>query len=167
MRAIVVSLAGLALVACGDIASNDNSDVPKIQETSSQETELSVPLPPAPPKSLRLEDIDFTTYSEELARFTGLEIGQSRVEAIDNIRLYFAPEDGSTIMQTRQSSFERDDGAVLIFGASGIADDSVKAEEIFLILTGPENNQILQAFGSKIQCYRGENTTEWQNTVCQ
>jgi hypothetical protein len=144
MKAFVVSLTGLALVACGDVASNDNVHVPKVSEVA--------PSVPAPPKSLRLEDIDFTSYSEGMA--------------IDNIRLYFAPDEGDNIIQTPQSTFDREDGAVMIFGASGLADDSVKAEEIFLILTGPEGAQKLQAFGSKIKCHRGDNTTEWQITNC-
>ena len=69
--------------------------------------------------SLTLEDIDFNGYSKELAKFTGLAEGQSRGEAIDNIRLYFAPDEGNTIIQTSQSAFEREDGAVLLFSPRG------------------------------------------------
>lgn len=153
-------------------------DVSKIEATSAAKT-VSVPTPeaapttsskptplPPMPKSLTLEDIDFNSYSKGLAKFTGLEEGQSRGEAVDNIRLYFAPEGGSTIISTSQSTFERDDGAVLIFGASGLPDDSVKAEEIYLILSGEKGTQTLAAFGSRIKCHRGENTTEWQTALC-
>ena len=121
-------------------------------------------LKPAPSRTL--EDIDFKSYSKALAKFTGLAEGQSRGEAVDNIRLYFAPQDGRTIINTTQSKFEREDGAVLLFGASGLADDSVKAEEIYLIVQGPKGSQKLAAYGSRIKCHRGENTTEWQATPC-
>ncbi|WP_154813613.1 hypothetical protein [Hellea balneolensis] len=128
-------------------------------------TEVTPPAPPMP-KSLTLEDVDFNSYSKGLAKFTGLREGQSRGEAIDNVRLYFAPEDGNTIISTSQSTFEREDGAVLLFSAKGLPDDSVKAEEIYLIVSGAEGNQTLAAYGSRIKCHRGENTTEWTTALC-
>jgi len=131
--------------------------------SSSQPTKPSVP---PMPKALTLEDIDFNYYSKALAKWTDLKEGQSRGEAIDNVRLYFAPEDGNTIISTSQSIFEREDGAVLIFGAKGLPDDAVKAEEIYLIVSGPKGSQTLAAFGSRIKCHRGENTTEWTTTLC-
>lgn len=146
---------------------DEKSDATEIEAPSQPiASSTNVPAPPTPPKSLRLEDIDFTAYSEAMARFTGLEVGQSRIEAIDNVRLYFAPGEGADIIQTSQSIFEREDGAVMVFSAAGLPDDSVKAEEIYLITTGAEGAQTLQAFGSRIKCYRGENTTDWQTTNC-
>ena len=130
-----------------------------------QSTILATPTPPTP-KSLTVEDIDFNDYSKALAKWTGLKEGQSRGEAIDNVRLYFAPEEGNSIISTSQSTFEREDGAVLIFGAKGLPDDSVKAEEIYLILSGEKGAQTLAAYGSRIKCHRGENTTEWTTTLC-
>jgi hypothetical protein len=149
--------------------SSDRDEAKEIVSEISQPDEASIsnsPSTPTPPPSLRLEDIDFGSYSHELARFTGLSEGQSRIEAIDNVRLYFAPEEGANIINTSQSSFDRDDGSVLIFGAAGLPDDSVKAQEIYLILTGPRGDQKLAAYGMKIKCHRGANTTEWQSTVC-
>jgi hypothetical protein len=163
--AIVVGLAvGFYLTYSG--GKNDKaSEMPNEPPQTSQPV-ASTPDVPAPPKSLRLEDIDFSTYSQELARFTGLTEGQSRIEAIDNVRLYFAPEEGANIINTSQSSFDRDDGSVLIFGAAGLPDDSVKAQEIYLILTGPKPDQKLAAYGMRVKCHRGENSTNWQNTLC-
>jgi len=148
----------------------------KDDEAASEETSMSTsenesfpsstPSTPPAPKSLTLEDIDFDGYSQDLAKFTGLKEGQSRGEAVDNIRLYFAPEQGSQIISTSQSTFERDDGAVLLFSASGLPDDSVKAEEIYLIVSGEVGSQTLAAFGSRIKCHRGENTKEWQTALC-
>jgi len=133
---------------------------------SAPATSPSSPPLPAMPKSLTLEDIDFNNYSKTLAKFTGLKEGQSRGEAVDNVRLYFAPADGNTIISTSQSSFERDDGAVLLFSASGLPDDAVKAEEIYLIVSGAKGSQTLAAFGSRIKCHRGKNTTQWTTELC-
>ena len=66
---------------------------------------------------MTLEDIDFASYSEDLAKFVGLENGEDRWAAIDKMRLYFAPEDGQTILNTKTSSFDRPDGSVMIFSA--------------------------------------------------
>ena len=82
------------------------------------------------------------------------------------MRLYFAPEEGSNMIQTSQSIFERDDGSVMLYSAAGLPDDSIKAEEIYLILTGEDGAQTLQSFGLRLKCYRGENTTDWQNKPC-
>ena len=161
--ALTFSLA-MTLSACGV----KNADAPSILEgpnVMSETMPATTPIP-TPPKSLTLEDIDFNSYSKDLAKFTSLKEGQSRGEAVDNVRLYFAPENGNTIISTSQSSFEREDGAVLLFSAKGLPDDSVKAEEIYLILSGEKGAETLAAFGSRIKCYRGENTTEWTTELC-
>jgi hypothetical protein len=127
---------------------------------------MAISAVPKPSKSLTLEDIDFNSYSKALAKWTGLKEGQSRGEAVDNVRLYFAPESGNTIISTSQSTFEREDGAVLIFGASGLPADAVKAEEIYLFLSGEKGTQTLAAYGSRIKCHRGANTTDWTKELC-
>ena len=153
---------GLVLVACGA----QSGEVPAMPEAPNVMAETVTPPIPPMPKSLTLEDIDFNSYSKDLAKFTDLKEGQSRGEAVDNVRLYFAPERGNTMIKTTQSKFERDDGAVLLFGASGLPDDSVKAQEIYLIMSGEKGAQKLGAYGMRIKCYRGENTTEWQTKLC-
>ena len=168
MRVALIICAAFGLTAC-----DEDELLPfwmgKGDTKQSEMTVETIPTPSAPimPKSLTLEDIDFNGYSKALAKFTGLKEGQSRGEAVDNVRLYFAPEQGSQIISTSQSTFERDDGAVLLFSASGLAGDSVKAEEIYLIVSGEVGSQTLAAFGSRIKCHRnpnggGGNTTEWQ-----
>jgi hypothetical protein len=163
MRIILgISLAAFIAAGCSNEQAVDTAEVLQVEGVSNP----TPPIPPVPPKSLRLEDIDFTEYSESLARFTDLEVGQSRIEAIDNVRLYFAQDEGTGIIQTSQSIFERDDGAVMLFSAAGLPDDSVKAQEIFLILSGEKGSQTLGAFGMRHKCYRGENTTDWQTDLC-
>ena len=165
MRETILITTMLCLVAC-------SGEKPNLNITPTVQVPVTDPItPPTPPKPLTLEDIDFNSYSKELAKFTGLKEGQSRGEAVDNVRLYFAPEQGSQIISTSQSTFEREDGAVLLFSASGLPDDAVKAEEIYLIVSGEKGAQTLAAFGSRIKCHRnpnggGENTTEWQTALC-
>lgn len=158
----LAGMMGMILAACG----SQTVEVPLVSENPIATVEPTTPATPQMPKSLALEDIDFDSYSKALAKWTGLKEGQSRGEAIDNVRLYFAPEEGNSIISTSQSIFEREDGAVLIFGAKGLPDDSVKAEEIYLILSGEKGAQTLAAYGSRIKCHRGENTTEWTTTLC-
>ena len=151
-------MSGIFLIGCGQ----QSTEVPAVPNAESHVS----PTIPTPPKTLTLDDIDFNSFSKELAKWTGLKAGQSRGEAVDNVRLYFAPEQGSQIISTSQSTFEREDGAVLLFSASGLPDDSVKAEEIYLILSGDKGAQTLAAYGSRIKCHRGENTTNWTTKLC-
>ena len=164
MKAVYIIVAAIVLVSCGSQTSEAPS-APEVRNVVSETTSTPPAVPPMP-KSLTLDDIDFESYSKDLAKWTGLEEGQSRGEAIDNVRLYFAPKAGNTIISTSQSIFEREDGAVLIFGAKGLPDDAVKAEEIYLIVSGPKGSQTLAAFGSRIKCHRGENITEWTTDLC-
>jgi len=121
---------------------------------------------PTSPKAMTLEDIDFASYSEDLAKFIQLENGEESWAAIDKMRLYFAPEDGQTILQTKTTTFDRPDGSVMIYTVSGLRDDSVKAQELFMIFAGEKDAQILAAHGLKIKCQRGENTTQWTTELC-
>lgn len=158
MRGFVLMLA-LVLTGCGQ-----NAAAPSAPKTA--EIGVAVPTPPQPSAPQTLEDIDFSSYDTHLARFIGFERGESRIDAIDKVRLYFAPEDGSAIVKTSQQSFDRPDGSVLIFSIYELPDDSVRAQEVFLILTGPKEKQVLAEYGMKIKCYRGANTTEWQTQPC-
>ena len=144
----------LALTACGQAAvdvADKAAPVTPIAET---------------PKPLTLETIDFSSYSEDLAKFIDLETGEDKWAAIDKMRLYFAPEDGKIILKTKTSTFDRPDGAVMVYTVLGLKDDSVKAEELFMIFSGPKDAQILAAYGLKQKCHRGENTTNWQSKPC-
>jgi hypothetical protein len=145
---------------------------PEIQRELEAASRPSEPIPPATPTlpAANLEDIDFTQYSQDLARWVELEMGETRINSMDKLRLYFAPERGDDIVNLRSSTFERDDGSVILFAKTGIKKDSVKAQEIYAVFSGPGGdakfNQTLAAYGMRIKCYRGENTTEWQTDLC-
>ena len=162
MRYLASIIVAMSLTACAPAASE--STVAKSAATFVPPA--IPPLTPKTPKSLTLEDIKFDSYSEDLAKFIGLETGEQSWSAIDKMRLYFAPEDGTTILSTKTSTFDRPDGSVMVYTVSGIQDDSVKAQELFMIFSGPKNAQILAAYGLKQKCQRGDNTTQWQTKLC-
>ncbi len=167
MRLLLGITAMVTLIACSpDTPSAPEAIVEAQTAAVIEPADVAPPETPIVPEKRALEEIDFTAYSQDLAKYTGLKEGQSRIEAIDQVRLYFAPENADTILQTSSNRFEREDGSVLIYSAEGFADDAIKGEEIYLILSGPKGNQKLTAYGSRIKCWRGENTTEWQTEAC-
>ena len=121
---------------------------------------------PAPSQSRTINDIDFSQYSLSLANYTDLRVGQSRIAAIDVVRLLHAPEQGAKIVKTSSATFDMEGGSVMLLSASGLADDSVHSEEFFLIFEGEGNTQKLAEYGLRVKCARGENTAQWQKTPC-
>ena len=162
MRYLASIIVAMSLTACAPAASESTVAT----SVATFVPPAIPPLTPKTPQSLTLEDIKFDSYSEALAKFIGLETGEQSWSAIDKMRLYFAPEDGTTILSTKTSTFDRPDGSVMVYTVSGIQDDSVKAQELFMIFSGPKNAQILAAYGLKQKCQRGDNTTQWQTKLC-
>ena len=118
----------------------------------------------------KVDDIDFKAYAPSLASHIGLIEGEARLDSIDKIRLYFAPEPGTNIANLTSSTFELDDGSVMIFARHAIPDDSVSAEEVYAVFSGPGGaekfNQKLAAFGLRVKCRRGEKPEEWTTELC-
>ncbi|WP_427450710.1 hypothetical protein [Litorimonas sp. WD9-15] len=162
-------ISAIFLAACGPSQDLEAPTAPTTPVASTERAQPATPPSPTLPES-NLEDVDFSAYSTDLARFVGFELGETRLETIDKIRLYYAPETGSTIITTASQTYERDDGSVFLFSRTGLPDDSVQAEEVYAIFSGPGGadkfNQTLAAYGMRIKCYRGENTTEWQTDLC-
>ena len=140
-------------------------------DKASQPIELPV-TPPTPPQTLpagRMEDIDFNAYSQELAGAFGLEIGETRLDSIDKIRLYFSPEPGTNMVNMTSSTFERDDGSVMLFARNNIPDDAIFSEEIYAVFSGSKANkfnQKLAAYGLRQKCRRGDKANEWTTELC-
>ena len=116
--------------------------------------------------SQSVDDIDFTQYSRKLASFTDLRQGQSRIAAIDIVRLLFAPDNGRDIIKTRSAELTLEGGAVMLLSAYGLKDDSISAQEFYLIFEGNDNTQTLADYGLRVKCARGDNITEWQKEIC-
>jgi len=166
MRLFALILGLSLLSACSAPEGPAEVSAPPISSAKSEAASPSTPSLPAG----SLEDIDFNAYSMDIASRFGLRMGESRIETIDKIRLYFAPEKGNEITNLTSATFERDDGAVLLFSKRNIADDAIFAEEIYAVFSGPGGdakfNQKLAAFGLRIKCRRGENAMEWTTELC-
>jgi hypothetical protein len=166
MRNVFLTLAsGFILLGC------------QASETTPPPTEA--PAMPAAPKSPetramlpagKVDEIDFKSYSKELANRIGLIEGETRLDAIDKIRLYFAPEPGTNMVNLTSSTFELDDGSVMLFARNNLPDDSVFAEEVYAVFSGPGEakkfKQSLAAYGLRIKCRRGDNAMEWTTELC-
>jgi len=162
-KVIAPAVLAYALASCGQSTDAPTSP-PQI------EAENTPPAPPLFEPTGNLEDIQFSDYSIELAASVGLEMGETRLDSIDKIRLYFAPEPGTSMVNMTSSTFERDDGSVLLFARNNIPDDSAFAEEIYAVFAGPGDaekfNQKLAAYGLRLKCRRGENAMEWTTELC-
>ena len=166
------------------ISVSSKKDVPQIIEETVELTPESPIITPVRPEQLQaatppatpafpagsIDDIDFNAYSQALAGHLGLTPGETRLDAIDKIRLYFAPEPGTNMVNMTSNTFELDDGSVMIFARNDLPDDAVFAEEVFAVFSGPGGankfNQTLAAFGLRMKCRRGKNQMEWTRETC-
>ena len=167
IQIIALAAIGLMLSACGQPAEESITPPPTPMQVEAENT------PPTPPQTLpagSLEDIQFSDYSIELAGGIDLQMGETRLDSIDKIRLYFAPEPGTNMVNMTSSTFERDDGSVMLFARNNIPDDALFAEEVYAVFAGPGDaekfNQKLAAYGLRLKCRRGDNAMEWTTDLC-
>ncbi|MGB6231234.1 MAG: hypothetical protein WBF53_14025 [Litorimonas sp.] len=105
--------------------------------------------------------LDPSDYSRDLARFIPIDVGMERYLATDELLLYYnrEPESGAKV----SSSERMIDGATLfVIRRSGLADDSLAAEETFALFDAGQ----LVDFGSRLQCRRGANANQWTTELC-
>jgi hypothetical protein len=119
--------------------------------------------PVMPTASLALDPAD---YSKERARFIPIEVGMDRYLAKDELLLHYNSEPFSENPEARAkvSSTEQmiDGGTLFVIRRSGMADDSLAAEETFALF----DDSVLVDFGSRFQCRRGETPNQWTTTLC-
>ena len=166
MRALTLFLSTALLLGC---KAADAPDTPKAPSAPAVAGEAQLPLPPQTLPAGRLEDIDFNAYTTELASGIGLQMGENRLDSIDKIRLYFSPEPGTNMVNMTSSTFEREDGSVMLFARNNIPDDAVFSEEVYAVFSGPKIdkfNQKLAAYGLRLKCRRGDNAMEWTTNLC-
>jgi len=165
MRVFSLLLGSSLLVGC------KASEAPIAPQVPSAPAVTETAQPPAAPllPAGSLDDIDFSSYSPELASPFGLIIGETRLDSIDKIRLYFSPEPGTNMVNMTSSTFERDDGSVMLFARNNIPDDAIFSEEIYAVFSGSKTdkfNQKLAAYGLRLKCRRGDNAMEWTTNLC-
>ncbi len=173
-KRLLLFLAVLSLTAC--------SEQPKIPAGPViPDVEGGVDAPAAPDSAsniMRISDIDFPSYSRDLARFVELELGEDMATATPKIESYFSPQGNSLDekigyaassgkkTETEFSTFGAEGGKVTLVERVNIKDDSVKAEQFYAIFKAKGEGFMLADYGMKIKCHRGANTTEWQTALC-
>jgi len=127
-------------------------------------------MPPKPPRPSLDEDAgyDLADFDAGLARGVGLKPGMEMLTAQTIITDYFAPggEEGNAQIAMEQK-FLTSGLTQIIVTRTGLADDSVKAEQLLAVFKPltPKTGQ-LTAYGMRIKCYRGANTKQWQTELC-
>lgn len=136
---------------------------PQEQVIREMVTPVAPGTPVMPTASLALNPAD---YSKDLARFIAIEVGMDRYLAKDALLLHYNSEPISENPEARakvSSNEQMVDGATLfVIRRSGMADDSVSAEESFALFDG----DLLVDFGSRIQCRRGDAPNQWTTNLC-
>lgn len=167
----IISCLGLLLVSCSDANTPVTAPVPNVPPVVATSSEPSVATPvPMPPvvyddKITKLSDIDFGSYSTDLAAFIGLNTGDSRTVIDDKIHQLFEPNSHTEIgghTEYSLTELKAEGGSVLIATAHGLADDSVLAKQVYAIF----KQDVLVTYGMKIQCRRGDTPETWQTNLC-
>ena len=141
--------------------------------------EISVPaMPDSATQVMRISDIDFLSYSRDLAKFVKLELGESMSSATPKIESYFSPQGNSVDekieyaassgkkTETEFSTFGAQGGKVTLVERVNIKDDSIKAEQFYAIFKAKGEGFALADYGMKVKCHRGNNTDNWQTDLC-
>lgn len=181
-RRVMILLVGLtAILAVGfawsikRMVDHNTANNLTVESTS----ELSSPVETEDGSAIfRISDIDFDSYSKDLARFINLEMTEPLSSAVPKIERYFAPTGGNsaddakvgTQTETSFSSFDTEGGKVMVVERINMRDDSISAEQFYAIFKKFSDAEVLVDYGSKIKCRRnnkgGANTTQWQTELC-
>lgn len=171
--ALISCIVSAGLIACGADTGNAASppETPAAAPVDLLPTD-GVPgvMPPKPPRPSLGEDkgYDIADFDMDLAKRFGLKIGQDMHEV--RLKLYQYNRGLGQSWEKKgnwEEIFLPSGLTQVVVTRTGLADDSVKAEQflaIFKPLT-PKTGQ-LQAYGMRIKCYRGANTTDWQAKPC-
>lgn len=176
---LLVLVLGAALIVLSACSQQPGTpDAP--QPSGSLEAPKAPEVPKAPDSAtniMRIQDIDFGSYSRDLAKWVKLDLGENMAVAMPKIEEHFAPRSGTVEenpnvkqiaekTQTEFSTFGAEGGKVTLVERINIKDDSVKAEQFYAIFKGKDDDFMLVDYGLKIKCQRGDNTQHWQTTVC-
>jgi hypothetical protein len=167
MKFITIISAAILLSAC-------SNDAPVADDVAAPEEPQFRELPDRIRDSSNPSaDIDYHSYSTDMAKFVGLEVGESHTSAVAKISAYFAPEtlgEGKK-QESSVSIYDRDGGSILLAVSDGLMDDSVKGESLYAVFAKEDLGedgvtQTLVTYGLKVKCWRGENKDNWQTDLC-
>jgi len=166
---LMISLLGL-------LACSNQPVAPALPDTPTLPNSVETPkAPQSATNIMRIQDIDFGSYSRDLAKWVGLELGESDQTVTPKIESYFSPQGGSVDdamdsqrlkTETEFSTFGAEGGKVTLVERINIKDDSIQAEQFYAIFKAEGDDFTLADYGMKIKCHRGANTQNWQTELC-
>lgn len=118
-------------------------------------------------KTARIMNSDL--YSHDMAKFVGLEIGQSLEESV-NLAVDYTLPDGEEDLSTSDIMQNLDDpeNIQVLVTQYNLMDDSVQDLQIRLVykqvFDGREAE--LTGYGLRVKCRRGDTPGEWQAALC-
>lgn len=175
----IMGLFGLViLTACSSGEDANSPQTPEPPEVPASDS--LVPAPPETPDIRRISDIDFASYSRDLAKFVDIEIGQTMSEAVPIIEKHFVPKGGTAKefkeysvknspaqTETSYSTFEAEGAKVILVERINMRDDSVAAQQFYAIgKKNTDGTETIIDYGMKIKCARGANQGEWGTKLC-
>lgn len=172
-RLTVTSLLSIAMLAA--CSSPTEPEAPQAPEAPESGTAL--PNAPEAPEIRRISDIDFASYSRDLVRIEGVNIGDPMARAVPEIEAYFSPKGGdvkdySPLSGTKQtetsfSTFDAEGARVVLVERINMRDDSVEAQQFYAIgKKNADGSETLVDYGMKIKCARGADKGKWGTDLC-
>ena len=154
-----------ALSACGD----KEASAPEAPAVPAAPATTAPKAPAAPKAPESISDLSLDEFSQDLAGFVGIKAGDEMEMVKDQIRLYMAGEgDGSNAQAASFQTHYRTDGRTLFVATQNdLRDDSVSAQQVMVVfIPKTMSKSIVEGYGLRVKCQRGDNTDQWQVTSC-
>jgi len=165
MRRLSILAMALVCAACTGAGSESTSQLDAKSVAGNPPPVLPIPPTPNGDGLERLSDIDFTSYSLDLASFLNLNEGESKSSVEDKVHAAFKPNrtpEGEGHTEYSLTELKAEGGSVMVATAEGFADDSVKAQQLYVIF----KDEKVVTYGLKVKCWRSKTSDKWQKTLC-
>ena len=166
MKYTALTLISVAMLAgCKD----KSADIPNTPDVPSVPAATAPKAPAAPKAPESISDLTLNEFSQDMASFVGIKAGDEMEAVKDQIRLYMAGDgDGSNAQAASFQTHYRTDGRTLFVATQmGLRDDSVSAQQVMVVfIPKTMSKSIVEGYGLRVKCQRGDNTDQWQVKPC-
>ena len=109
--------------------------------------------------------VSMDAFSPDMARFIGLEIGESFETAETKINGVFKAYDGhaAPLNIGMESEIVEAGWKQVLVTQNGVIDEAITAQQLLAIF---DEDQKLITYGIRIKCYSDAGGTDWQKTIC-
>ena len=146
------------LVACG----SKDAKTPEVPNVSAKTGAPEAPKTP----SYELKSSDLKGYSYDISKYSGVSVGEPMDAAIKQLKKHLTPE-GEGNMSVTWETQDQGKGIKIFTGlAQNMADDSVKDQEIKLVLKKDDGEYWVLEHGGRVKCRRGDNQDKWTTKPC-